>query len=198
MSLNEIIRGGNSEKITLKLRPNSEKLCKEWREALSCQDGSSVYTLRRKRARLVQRSKRRQLWLEPGKQRGEKEGWTGEEENEGGRCLVSWQPQCDRCPSLYLGSGNSMGEPASRLLPGWVGEKASRVTHSHLCLSHIQLRRGYWWGGYLRFLSQRQETSEHLCVLIGLWMVQGERVMVEKQGWGPRDKWKTEYEERQR
>jgi len=62
MSLNKIIRGGNSEKMTLKLRPNSEKLsCREWREALSCQDGSSVYTLRRKRARLVQRSKRRQL-----------------------------------------------------------------------------------------------------------------------------------------
>lgn len=45
MSLNKIIRGGNSEKMTLKLRPNSEKLpCREWREALPCQDGSSAHT----------------------------------------------------------------------------------------------------------------------------------------------------------
>lgn len=77
-----------------------------------------------------------------------------------------------------------------------MSRRESQQGNRHISVSLTFSSEGDIGGGNLeglRFLSQRQEASEHLCVLIGLWMVQGE-----SYGWEARMGPKRQVKDRDR
>lgn len=90
--------------MTLKLRPNSEKLpCREWREAPAKME--VVHTLGGREPDLFKDPREDSCdFREPGKQRGEKKDELGRGKP-GRKCLVTWQPRCDQCRSTVANLG---------------------------------------------------------------------------------------------